>query len=238
MTENSLNSNSNDSLFIDGINFINTEGSSNEKLEYYFYVPKNTLNRNEPSPLLVCIPGLSASGKGFVNISFKQFALKENFIIIAPSFKFNREDWNARKSYQYPEKWSGNALISIIKQINKHGYKTQDTYLYGFSAGAQFATRFALWKPHYCKAVIAHARGGEYIKPLIHMNTKFFLTVGKQDTSRIENAEVFYYSCEWLNIHAVYKLYNCGHTIPEEQITDSIQFIQNVKNNTLSIFNK
>lgn len=225
-------------LFLDGIDYINTDDATNEKLNYYYFIPKSTIESKKPSSLLICIPGLSASGERFVNAEFKQLALTDNFIIISPTFIFNNEDWHKRKSYQYPEKWSGKALLNIIKKINKQGYNTKDNYLYGFSAGAQFAIRFALWKPDLCKAVIAHARGGELIRANIHINTKFFLSVGKQDTSRIENTEVFYYSAEWLNIKAIYKVYDCAHTIPLEQITDSIEFIQNVKNDTISFFDK
>ncbi|MGD9582003.1 MAG: alpha/beta fold hydrolase [Vampirovibrionia bacterium] len=238
MNKDNHNNNIPDKSYIDGVDFIETPDLINDKVNYYYYIPKNSINNRIKPDLLICVPGLSGNGRYFVNDIFKQFAQNNQFIIVAPSFIFNNTDFKNKKSYQYPEKWSGKALLNIIDKLNNSGYRTKDNYFYGFSAGAQFITRFALLKPDKCKAVIAHARGGELIKLNRFIKTKFMISVGKKDISRIENNEVFYYSCEWHNIHAIFKLYDCDHIIPDQQITDTIEFITKVKEDNLSIFEK
>ena len=215
---------------VEDTGFINTENQANKELQFYYYVPVSVQEEKQIShPVLVCVPGLSGNGKNFVSQSIKEFADTQGIIIIAPSFKFDKNNWDTGKSYQYSSVWSGNALLKIIKKINKLGYKTSHFYLYGFSAGAQFVLRFALWKPDISKACIAHAGGGRII-PLKKVNTKFLVTCCDKDKHRLEHASHFYHSAKTLGIDVTYKKYKGGHILPKEQEFDAIDFLTQVHN--------
>jgi poly(3-hydroxybutyrate) depolymerase/ribosomal protein S27E len=217
-------------LPVHGLDFIETENPANRRLQFFYHIPPKVVKDKTPSyPVLVCIPGLSGSGRLFVRTAFKDFAEKEGFIIVAPSFMWDKANWQARKSYQYPSAWSGNALIAIIGKLRKkHGLRTSGLYLYGFSAGAQFALRFALWKPQLCVACAAHAAGGTVV-PQHRVGVKFRVTVGKRDRSRITMAEAFYASAKSRGINVTYVQYGGGHTLPRGQIDDSLKFFKKVK---------
>lgn len=64
---------------------------------------------------------------------------------------WDENNWDAKKSYQFPEVWSGDALLKIINSFKqKHNIRISKYYMFGFSAGAQFALRFAFWKQDFC----------------------------------------------------------------------------------------
>lgn len=210
--------------------YIITGNYANKHLNYYYYVPSSvTYDLEFVYPLIICVPGLSGMGKWFIKNSIKDFAHSEKFVILAPSFKFDDKYWEIAKSYQYPAVWSGEALLKIIQKINKTGIYTSDLYLLGFSAGAQFVLRLSLWQSDLCKAVSAHAFGGRII-PDKYVNVKYFVSCGIEDTYRKEHAEAFFMSAGPLGIHVTYKQYQGGHFLPDEQISDTLSFFQEVKN--------
>lgn len=214
---------------VEGIDSIHTDNYANTHLEYYYYIPSTiTENKQKSYYLLVMIPGLSGRGEHFVTQEFKKFADDENFIIVAPSFIWDEKNWNSRQSYQYPSVWSGDALLEIINKLEKDNDVTVSKfYLFGSSAGAQFALRFCLWKPEMCDACAAHGSGGT-VMPDKKVDVKFFVTVGKQDTSRIEKAKTFYNIAQNYGIDVVYKEYDTGHGLTSAQIKDSLDFFKSV----------
>lgn len=214
---------------ISGIDSIETDNYANKKLEFYYYIPASVLSEKEVAhPVLICVPGLSGRGESAVTSDFKQFADREGFVIIAPSFVYDAADWASRTSYQFPEIWSGNALLHIIDKVKgKNSLTISKFYLHGFSAGAQFVLRFALWKPELCAACAAHAPGGTVI-PDNYCGVKFMISVGKEDTDRIAKAEAFYNNAKALGIDVDYREYEGGHMLPGSEIRDSIVFFKRV----------
>lgn len=146
---------------LEGIGSISTDNYANTTLEYYYHVPPHMSNGpQEPCPVLVLVPGLSGRGEQFVSQQFKEFAQKEGFLIVSPSFVWDSGNWDSQQSYQYPSVWSGEALLEIIDQFEaRNNLSTSAMYLFGFSAGAQFALRFCLWNPAQCVACAAHGSG-------------------------------------------------------------------------------
>jgi predicted esterase len=215
---------------IEGIDFINTDNYANTRLEFYYYIPSGVIeNKNKPYPLLLCIPGLSGSGEDFVQPIFKEFANKEGFVIVAPSFIWDEKNWDSQRSYQFPSVWSGEALIRIINKLkDKQGILLSKFYLFGVSAGAQFSLRFAIWRPELCAACAAHGSGGT-VTPEEKIGVKFYVSVGKEDRSRIAKSEWFYNSAKKLGIDVIYRQYEGGHTFSNLQIEDSLSFFKNVK---------
>lgn len=213
-----------------GVDFIDTENYANAKLEFFYYIPSETIrNKQHVYPVLICIPYLSGRGEDFVGLEFKNFAEKEGFIIIAPSFMWDKNNWNTQTSYQYPAAWSGNALIKIITKVEgKYNLLLSKFYLYGFSAGAQFALRYALWKPELCATCVAHGSGGNII-PEKKVDVEFFISVGKEDKVRVTLADTFYKYAKKIRINVIYKKYEGGHNLPKMQISDSMIFFKDIK---------
>jgi len=212
----------------EGIGSIGTDNYANKKLEYYYYIPAAVGEaKDRKYPLLVVIPGLSGRGENSVTQEFKDFAQKEKFIIIAPSFMYDENNWESQKSYQYPAAWSGAALIKIVNKMKEEsGVRISYFYLFGHSAGAQFALRFCLWRPDLCAACAAHASGGS-VKAAKNAYVRFFVTVGKQDTSRIKNMQEFYESAKRCGMSVKYKEYDgVGHELSAAQIKDSLEFFK------------
>ncbi|MBU4478366.1 MAG: hypothetical protein KKH34_04690 [Candidatus Omnitrophica bacterium] len=214
-----------------GIGSIRTDNYANRTLQYYYYIPPAILdNKNQTYPALVMIPWLSGRGDEFVSSECRDFAYKNKFVIISPTFIWDEKNWDAEKSYQYPAVWSGNALLRIIDDFKKqHNIRLKKKfYLFGFSAGAQFALRFAFWKPDLCIACAAHASGAP-IRPEGKINTKFFVTCGTQDTERIGYVKEFYNLARQRNIDVTYKTYNIDHALSPAQIEDSMKFFAGVR---------
>ncbi len=210
---------------IEGEDFISTSNYANKSLKYYYYIPPKVIdNKNRIHPILAMIPGLSADGRSFVGPGIRRFAEKEGFIIIAPTFIFDEKNWQSKTSYQYPHVWSGEAFLRMVRKIEgNHKLRINKIYLFGHSAGAQFALRFALWRPSRCAACAAHASGGR-ITPERYIGVRFFVTVGTQDTTRIENAKEFHNSAKRYRIDATYREYNTGHGMTHKQFEDSLDF--------------
>ncbi|MBP2664720.1 MAG: hypothetical protein H6Q71_2668 [Firmicutes bacterium] len=217
----------------DNNDFITTNNRQNKRLDFYYYIPQKLLGSSDKEiPALICIPGLNGEGDQFRNSPFQTFAEKEGFVLICPSFHFDKLDWFMQASYQYPNAWSGEALLNIIKKVeDKHNIHIGKCYLYGISAGAQFALRFAIWNPDKTAATVGHASGG-LIEPNEIIPVKYFISVGEDDTDRIETAEENCSRLEKVGIDVSYKMYEGGHWVTEPQLKDSFTFIKNVRDNT------
>ena len=222
---------------VEGIGSIQTENYANLNLEYYYYIPASVVENSEELypvqasvPFFVTVPWINGRGESFVSSTMKQFADEEGFVIVSPSFVYDEANWDAKQSYQYPAVWSGDALLEIIDQVEEqHNLFASDLYLFGFSAGAQFALRFCLWKPYMCEACAAHASGGTVI-PTGYIDVAFFVTVGSSDTDRISKAQSFCDTAESYGIDVTYKEYsNVGHTLTQAQIEDSLNFLRNLE---------
>ncbi|MBU4478750.1 MAG: hypothetical protein KKH34_06670 [Candidatus Omnitrophica bacterium] len=227
----------------EGEYFITTSNYANRQLHYYYYIP-NSVNSSIANKydILAMVPGLSGSGRSFVDDQVRQFAQEHQLVIIAPSFIFDSENFEGKKSYQYPSVWSGQAFLNILRDFEqKSGLQLDRMYLCGHSAGAQFVLRFALWKPEKCIACAAHASGGR-VRLESYNKVKFFITIGNQDIeSRKKIAQTFFSEAEAKNIKVVYKEYNTGHGLLPEQLTDSLDFFSeymasgNNNNNDISV---
>lgn len=212
--------------FHDGQDQISTDNYANLKLRYYYFIPDSIhKNSSRTYNYLICVPGLSTPGSFFVNKQFKDFALYHSIIIIAPSFNFDRKNWQHYTSYQYPYHWSGDALLSIINQEQEKGIRLNKLFLYGFSAGAQFVLRFSLLKPELCQACAAHASGG-IIKPHTYKNIKYFISVGNKDFDRYNNAAIFVNRANLVKMNVKFNVYNTGHQQTKQQIGDTINFFR------------
>jgi predicted esterase len=216
--------------FLACIDSVETSNYANRQLKFFLYIPERILrNKDEYHPILVCVPGLSGKGERFAGKIFRDFADKEGFIIIAPSFVWDKKNWEDKRSYQYPSVWSGDALIDIVDKVTrKYQLNFDGYYLFGHSAGAQFVLRFAVWKPFLCAACAEYGSGG-YVTPYESSNVKFLLGIGEKDKKRIEQAESFYSKARDLFIDVELNWYEGGHGLNKAFIKDALDFFKEVK---------
>lgn len=214
-----------------GTESISTNNYANTTLQYYYYIPKSISQSSTKSVrYLIMVPGLSGAGQDFVTQPFKSFAKKEDFVIIAPSFVEDSKNWDSQTSYQYPDAWSGEALNNIIKNFgSKHNLAPSYIYMLGFSAGAQFVSRYSLIYPNYVAACAFNSAGGSY-DPKNYISTKFFIAIGtKDEPDRLNVARNFYTLAKQNNIDATYKEYPIGHEYTDAEINDELAFFRLVK---------
>lgn len=218
---------------LDGVDFLVTDNYANHKLKYHYYIPKSLLkNKNISYPLIVLVPGLSDDADSLLLPEFKDFAKKEGFGIVAPTFVSDEANYKTKTSYIFPSGWSGDAMIRIVNALESKGVKSSKLYMFGFSAGAEFVSTFSFIHPEMVAACAVNGNGGRAV-PKSNNGVKYFISVGSQDLPiRIKYAEAFYKSAKRLKIPAEYKQYNEAHLYCEEQILDALNFFKRVKNDS------
>lgn len=207
-----------------GSDSINTADTSvNSTLAYYYYIPAARAPLNG-YPVLVAVPG-DANGQVYMKPPWTEFADKNGFVIISPCFRYTESDWAQNRSFQYPDAWAGDALLSILENMKSRAQLDRSSlYFYGLSAGAQFAHRFALMHPESCKAVAMLAPGGVNL-PLKKIPVRFYISVGKEDFQRINKAREFYSACMNYGIDADYDVIeNQGHRASDTQISRALEY--------------
>ncbi len=158
-------------------------GGRLERVSFFFYVPERVSTAR--LPVLVCTDGVPSDGARFMEPQWKRFADELGFALLSLGFTFTAEDWEIRRSYQYPQAWSGRSLAMILRKLARtRPVNPGALYLFGVSAGAQFSTRFALLYPRRVRAVAAHAAGG-YTRPARAVDFPVLLTVGELDDEEI-----------------------------------------------------
>lgn len=127
--------------------------SNNKNISYYYCAPKSIKH------VLVLVHGISRNAEEILN-HFAEYALEYNILIIAPDFtkeyatdyqRLGRNGRGPRADYQ---------LLAILKDCQE---KIEHSFvkfsLFGFSAGAQYAHRFAFAHPNKINKVALVAAG-------------------------------------------------------------------------------
>jgi poly(3-hydroxybutyrate) depolymerase len=110
--------------------------------------------------VLVLVPGYNGKGEQMLDARWKAFAAKHQLVLLAPTFHAEDKENNEGRGYYYPEQGSGEVMEKALKEVKKRtGVATERVLFFGFSAGAHFAHRFALWKPQRVKAFVAYSAG-------------------------------------------------------------------------------
>lgn len=209
---------------------VKTANASNQVLRYYYYVPSN-LQNSSGYPIIFYLPGLGGNGKDMIHEGVQDFANKNGFAIASITFKFNEKDFNAEKSYQYPSAWSGQAFKDVLAKLKTKNVNFKDIYLVGFSAGGQFASRFAIENPGFLKGC-AILSSGARVLPDKKQSTKFFFAVGGKDSEyHVKNQTMFVENAKKLGIDVTGKVYTkMGHATSSEEDRDVENFILETQN--------
>ena len=211
------------------VDYIETDNYANKSLKFFYFIPKSLLESSEPYPLIVWVPGLDSDGEETLPWEFYEFAENNGFAILTPSFRFDEENLNKMMSYQFPAVWSGKAFMDILDK-SKKDLNFSKLYLVGFSAGAQFVSRFSLLQPDMVDACAILSSGGD-VKPTENVkNVKYFYGVGlKDDKFRINNADNFTKEAKKLGINVELKKYDFDHSMDEKEVADIMNFFKRVK---------
>jgi len=110
--------------------------------------------------VLVLVPGYNGKGEQMLDVRWKTFAANHCLVLLAPTFHAEGNENNNGKGYYYPEQGSGEVMEKALAEVQRRtGVKTEKVLFFGFSAGAHYVHRFALWKPQRVKAFVAYSAG-------------------------------------------------------------------------------
>ena len=111
-----------------------------------------------PTGILLLVPGYNGSGEAMMDERWGRFADENGLVLLAPTFHATPEQLKKERGYYYPEQGSGAQVEQALAEVRrKTGVKTDKILIFGFSAGAHFAHRFALWKPERVRAFVAYS---------------------------------------------------------------------------------
>ncbi len=120
-----------------------------ESWKFYMYIPPD-YTETKKWPLFIGVHGSGGTGKHAIDW-WRTFAYQKGFILVCPNFE---------KGYRRLSQNTDMQLIEIIEQV-KGDFRVDEEkiLLSGFSAGAQYAERFALRHPKYITAVALMGAG-------------------------------------------------------------------------------
>lgn len=108
--------------------------------------------------VLVLVPGYNGDGALMLDERWKALAEKNRLVLLAPTFHADGNENNEGKGYYYPEQGSGDVIEQALREVTRRtGVVTDKVMIFGFSAGAHFAHRYALWKPQRVSAFVAYS---------------------------------------------------------------------------------
>ena len=124
-----------------------------QEIEYYYYVP------NKIKKVMVLVHGISRNGDEIID-EFSKLADTYGYLLIAPIFskKFSTDYQRLGRKGKGPR--SDYHLMAIFNDCNNYlkiNFKKFD--MFGFSAGSQFAHRFAFAHPNLVNRVALVAAG-------------------------------------------------------------------------------
>jgi len=144
---------------IDPFPFVCKEGS----VPFSLYRPVSSpdASKHRPSCVLLLIPGYNGSGEKMFDDRWKHFADEQALVLLAPTFTSTNSPQELRsKGYYYPEQGSGAVIEEALSEVHRRtGAPVDKILIFGFSAGAHLAHRFALWKPDRVGAFVAYSAG-------------------------------------------------------------------------------
>jgi pimeloyl-ACP methyl ester carboxylesterase len=126
-------------------------------VSFFVFLPSGI---SRDSPILLLVPGYNGSGREMLDAGWTKFAQNHGVVLLSPTFETSLAELQAAKGYYYPEQWSGAVVEEALRELGlREGIVPGRILIFGMSAGAHFAHRFALWKPERVKAFVAYSAG-------------------------------------------------------------------------------
>ena len=150
--------------------------------EYYLYVPRG-YTPTRSWPLLVFIHGSGGNAAGYFE-ALKPYADPKGYILLCPTFTGD--------TFRLLSGGEDVLLLDMIAELRSKYRLADRFFLGGFSAGAQFAHRFAFRYPGLLCGVAAHsARSYDPPPPASFGAPSFAISVGELDVERVETNRRF-----------------------------------------------
>jgi pimeloyl-ACP methyl ester carboxylesterase len=159
--------------------------------------------------MLLLVSGCNGDGRSMLNDTgtWARFADEAHLVLVGPTFKTTMEEVHSRHGYYYPELWSGEATLKALEQIRSQtGVQSDKVFVFGFSAGAHFAHRFALWRPDKVAAFVAYSAGWWDAPKATLRNTPGLIMCGEAD-ERYEPTYAFFSQGRRLGLPLVWRSY-------------------------------
>lgn len=150
--------------------------------EYYLYVPRGYTPARS-WPLFVFIHGSGGNGADFFGV-WKQYADSKGYILLCPTFTGD--------TFRLLAGGEDLLLLDMIAELRRNYSLADRFFLGGFSAGAQFAHRFAFRYPSLLCGVAAHSARSYDPPPTAPFGApSFAISVGELDAGRVETNRRF-----------------------------------------------
>ncbi|HEY5791659.1 MAG TPA: PHB depolymerase family esterase [Chthoniobacterales bacterium] len=194
------------------------------------YAPPSLRRLPEKSAVLLLVPGCNQSGKtAFLapGSEWIPFADRENLVLLTPSFRTSPEELRRREGYYYPARWSGEAAEEALRQLAaRYSVDARRIALFGFSAGAHFAHRFAEWKPDRVVAFAAYSAAW-WDEPTDHLARVPALIMCGEDDVRFEATLAYFQRGNALGHPWLWRAYrNTGHEAAAEAMEMARVFLR------------
>ncbi len=171
--------------------FVKTKSPENSEIPFYVRVPSGyQAQSQEPKKLYrVLFSCPYFNGDGIKNVTenggLLSLADERGWFVIAPTFHQEKSETHDRKhSYYYPEEFSGQAVLDALDQIRqKYPIATVGLLLHGFSGGAEFVHRFAIWAPERVAAVVVNSSSWFDAPTPACKQVAWLVTIGESDPS-------------------------------------------------------
>lgn len=201
-----------------------TSAPLNAEVRFWYRAPEHGM----PKRVLLLIPGCNGDGSAMLAETgpWARFADEEQLLLVGPSFKTNLEEVHARQGYYYPELWSGKATLEALAKIRAAtGVSEEQALVFGFSAGAHFAHRFALWRPGMVKAFVAYSAGWWDAPTVALAQTPGLILCGEADP-RHDASYRFFYEGRRLRLPLLWRGYQgVGHELKPQIIRMAQAFL-------------
>ena len=169
---------------------VETKQLENPALTMFYRLPPPS---DVPPRVLVVLPPFNDGTATICDDTnpWARFADAHNLALVVPQFFQVHTTWKMDhpcSPYHFSQIWAGQALLDGIREIGKlHKLDDKKLVFHGTGAGAQFASRFARWKPERTAVLSLHSAGGYSwaemelgVQPVsVLKDLPVFLTVGE-----------------------------------------------------------
>lgn len=181
-------------------------------VRFDYWIPQ----RSSPAPMrvLVLVPGYNGSGRDLLTADWTGFAEREGVVLLAPTFRTSPGELARGAGYYYPGQGSGIALERALEELGRvAAVDSGRVLLFGFSAGAHFAHRFAAWRPGRVRAFVAGGAAWWDEPSAALAGVPAFVFCGEADP-RLEACQRYYEAGAARDFPWVWRSYRgTGHTV-------------------------